>query len=273
MPRLTHSQSFAAATEAVPAAGLAQAGHRPGIDQRHAAFFHELDAYTEYWDVYHPETRGRFYFGDGTEPGLLARLIPREGRPPVFLAWTRMALGSGSVSAFADAVRAPETAEAIVEVDALLAQIFATHFGAAEYPGTAEDYLHAIFRFATNQLPPATERDARIADDDPRKPTAGRHRLEGDLMWFAWALVLEGAQILAGNDGGDARRRLMLAGIASGCPADFAWRGHRRTRPDYQADDATAALLRARGIQWTADFAAAAQEVYALFRIREWGTE
>jgi hypothetical protein len=45
-------------------------------DVRHVGFFHELDAWTEYWDIYHPETRGRFYFGDGSEPGLLTRLLP-----------------------------------------------------------------------------------------------------------------------------------------------------------------------------------------------------
>lgn len=62
--------------------------------RRHAAWFHELDAWTEYWDVYHPETKGRFYFGDGAgERGLLTRFLPREQCPPAFLAWTRMATG------------------------------------------------------------------------------------------------------------------------------------------------------------------------------------
>jgi hypothetical protein len=241
-------------------------------DKRHVGFFHELDAWTEYWDIYHPETRGRFYFGDGSEPGFLTRLLPRDGRPPVFAAWTRMALGQGPPSAFADAVLTPETADAVVQIDALLARVFATHFGSADNPAVREDYLNAIFRFATNQLPPATERDARIADDDPRKPTARRHTLDGDLMWFAWALVLEAAALLSGTDAGHTRRSLMLSGVASGCPADFAWRGHRRTRLEYGANDATAALLHKRGVAWADDFAGAAREVHALFRIREWGS-
>jgi hypothetical protein len=266
-----HSCPASADIESVD--GLAEPDAGTELDRRHAAFFHELDAWTEYWDIYHPETRGRFYFGDGTVPGLLNRLLPRDGRPPVFVAWTRMALGGAPESAFAEAVRAPATAEAAAEVDALLARIFAAHFGDPNDANVRDDYLHAIFRFATNRLPPARERDARIADDDPRKSTAGRHRLEGDLMWFAWALVLEAAQLLVGADVGDARRSLMLAGIASGCPSDFAWRGHRRTRPEYRADDATAALLRERGIAWAGDFAGAAREVHALFRIREWGSE
>jgi hypothetical protein len=91
-------------------------------------------------------------------------------------------------------------------------------------------------------------------------------------MWFAWALVLEAAELLSGTDAGHDRRSLMLSGVASGCPADFAWRGHRRTRPEYVADDTSAALLHARGLEWANDFAAAAREVHALFRIREWGS-
>jgi hypothetical protein len=241
-------------------------------NERHVGFFHELDAWTEYWDIYHPETCGRFYFGDGSELGLLTRLLPRHGRPPVFVAWVRMALGQGPSSAFADAVLAPETVAAVVEIDALLRRVFTAHFGSADNPAVREDYLNAIFRFATNQLPPATERDALIADDDPRKPTAGRHRLDGDMMWFAWALVLEAAEVLCGTDAGHTRRSLMLSGVASGCPADFAWRGHRRTRPEYGANNATAALLHERGVAWADDFTAAAREVHALFRIRESGS-
>ena len=33
--------------------------------RRHATFFHELDAWTEYWDVYHPETNGHLLPGKG----------------------------------------------------------------------------------------------------------------------------------------------------------------------------------------------------------------
>src|ERR1700742_876089 len=92
----------------------------PGAEMRHVAWFHELDAWTEYWDVYHPETRGRFYFGDGNaEPGLLTRFLPRDRRPPAFAAWTRMALGLDDGARFADEVRVPAVAAAVMEVDAL----------------------------------------------------------------------------------------------------------------------------------------------------------
>jgi hypothetical protein len=239
--------------------------------RRYAAWFHELDAWTEYWDIYHPETRGRFYFGDGvSEAGLLNLFLPRDRRPPAFVAWTQMALATGSAEAFAAAVRVPEVTQAVLEVDSLLTRLFSKHFGDASDPVICSDYIEAIFRFATDSLPPAAERDARIADDDPRKSTAGRHTLDGDLMWFCWSLHTEAAYLAGGPD---ARRRLMLAGVAMGCPVNFAWRGHRRTRAEYRADANTASLLRSRGLQWAGDFTAAQAEIHALYRIREWGTE
>jgi len=239
---------------------------------RYAAWFHELDAWTEYWDIYHPESRGRFYFGDGnTETGLLTRLLPSAKRPPAFVAWTRMAQGSSPIAAFAAEIRIEQVASAVMEVDALLARLFDKYFGDGSDTRVQEDYLTAMFHFATDTLPPATERDSRIADSDPRKRTAGRHTLDGDLMWFAWSLQVEAAHILVGDDEGHARRSLLLAGVATGCGANFAWRGHRRTRTEYLPDAGTARLLRQRGMKWVNDFEAAAVEVHALYRIREWG--
>lgn len=245
--------------------------------RRYAAWFHALDAWTEYWDLYQPASRGRYYFGDGAqEPGLLSRFLPRERTPPVFTAWKRMALKAAPRADFLQTLAEPAVAEAIGEVDALLARLFAAHFGSAQPPATRADYLEGLHRFAINTLPPAPERDARIAADDPRKPTAGRHTLEGDMMWFGWALHAEAALALPPpaferEPDARARQRLMLAGVACGCAAQFAWRGHRRTRPEYRPDAATAAHLRTRGLAWAGDAEAAAAEVHALFRIREWG--
>jgi hypothetical protein len=247
----------------------------PSAGRRYAAWFHELDAWTEYWDIYHPETRGRFYFGDGDgEPGLLTKLLPRERRPRVFVAWTQMALGAASAEEFAAEVRVPEVAAAVMEVDELVRGMFGRHFGEATGPGVREDYLEALFRCATDTLPPATERDAKIPEGDWRKPTAGRHTIDADLMWFAWAFHLQAAQVLDGESKERARRALQMAGIATGCAANFAWRGHRRTRPEYRAKDAdTVRVLRERGMEWAKDFEAGAKEVHALFRFREWGHE
>jgi len=244
--------------------------------KRYVRWFHELDAWTEYWDIYHPESRGHFYFGDGNEErGLLTRFLPRDRRPPPFVAWTRMALSRDAASAeeFVREVNVPEVASAVMEVDALLAQLFNKHFGDASEKGVAVDYLDAVHLFATNSLPPATERDARIPADDPRKSTAGRHTLQGDIMWFAWSLHTEAAYAIVGRDQGHARRTLFMAGVATGCPADFAVHGHRYTRHEYLSQKNLATYLHERGMNWANDFEAAAEEIHALYRIREWREE
>lgn len=253
-------------------AAIGRSLHREEAVRRWVAWFHELDQWTEYWDVYRPETRGRFYFGDDAdEPGLLTRFLPRATKPPAFTAWTKMAWGTGSRTEFTAAVREPAVTEAVLEIDALVDRLFVAHFGDARDPAVQLDYVEAMFEFAADTLPRATERDARIPADDPRKPTAGRHTLDGDLMWFAWALHTEAAHEIVGADDRHARRALLLAGIAVGCPVNFAWRGHRSTRREYKRDAVTAALLHARGLRWANDFDTTRREIHALYRIREHG--
>jgi hypothetical protein len=244
------------------------------LEQRWVAWFHELDAWTEYWDIYHPETRGRYYFGDGRgEEGLLTRFLPREQFPPAFLAWKRWVCSRRVDNSFVEEVRSASIASAVMEVDALVGRLFRKHFGNAADPTVQADYLEAMFRCGIDSLPPATERDARIADNDWRKRTAGRHIIDGDIMWFAWALHLEASFLIAGLDEEHQRRALQMAGIATGCPANFAWRGHRRTRSEYVPGEQAANLLRQRGLRWATDFEAGVGEVHALFRIREWAHE
>jgi hypothetical protein len=240
----------------------------------YAAFFHELDAWTEYWDLYKPQTLGRYYFGSGDTPGLLHLLVPRHSVPPVFSAWKRYAL-SGERDAFVAAAREPSVAAAVTEYDQLVCEILARHFGDARDPAVRADYLAAMHHFGTDTLPPATGRQARVPPDDPRHRTSGRHTIDADMMWFVWALHLEAAHLVSDPSGAPARA-LLLAGVATGSAANFAWRAHRRTRPEYLAGTGyerimTANLLRQRGLAWAVDLTAAADEVHALYRIREWG--
>lgn len=240
---------------------------------RYVAWFHELDAWTEYWDIYHPETKGRFYFGnEKDEDGLLTAFLPNRAYPPAFRAWRAVALKGDppSQELFVRELSRPTVAAATHEVDGLLRDLFSKHFGEASSREVCRDYLQAMYLFATDTLPAAHEREARLPLGDPRRRTAGRHTLDGDIMWFGWALHLEAAQHLCGGEG-SSRRALMMAGVASGCPANFAWRGHRRTRSEYPPEPSTRALLLERGQAWAKDFQGAAAEVHALFRLREWG--
>jgi hypothetical protein len=256
------------------------AGLKPAIgglvdaSNRYAAWFQELDAWTQYWDIYHPETNGRYHFGNGTtEPGLLRKFVRYEQRPPIFNAWVRMALALDSRRKFIEEARAPEVAAAVLEVDRLVSRLFKTHFGDANDPRVQEDYINAMLCFGCDMLPPATDRAARFSDSDLRKGAAGRYAMELDLVWFSCALHIEAVHAVFGVDEDHARRSLMLAGLAVGCSADYVWRGHRQTRPEYSKDFQTAYLLRNMGMEWADDFAAGAKEIHALFRIREWGKE
>jgi hypothetical protein len=235
------------------------------------AFFHELDAWTEYWDIYHPESRGRYYFGEGDEPGLLGHLVPRVATPPIFAAWKRRALGLDKTSEFVTFAVETDVANAGHEYDGLVAGIFGRHFGDAGNQSVRIAYLQAMHRFAVDSLPPAAERLDRLAPDDRRRRTAGRHTIDTDMMWFVWALQLEAAQAAWPDSEHRQLRALLLAAVATGCSANFAWRGHRRTRPEYRADLATEQLLLERGLLWAADFDMAATEVHQLYRVREWG--
>src|ERR1700732_560662 len=112
-----------------------EAGLKPAMGalveaaNRYAAWFHELDAWTQYWDIFHPETAGRYHFGNGTtEPGLLRRFLRREQRPPIFNAWVRMALSLDTREKFVEKARVPEVAAAVLEVDRLGAGLFARQF-------------------------------------------------------------------------------------------------------------------------------------------------
>jgi hypothetical protein len=255
-----------------PGRGLSGTGQDDA--SRYAAWFHDLDAWTEYWDIFHPESKGRYYFGDGhDEPGLLPAFMPHHSWPAPFTAWTAVALRSAPRPSFGQAVHVPAVADAITEVDILVGRLFARHFGDAADANTQNRYLEAIHLFAIDALPPATHRHALVPEGDHRKRTAGRHTLDSDVMWFAWALHLEAAQLLASPRDGSAasRRALMMAAVATGCAANFAWRGHRRTRPSYRADDDTARHLRTLGLGWANNFETARAEVHALYRIREWG--
>ncbi|MEO8830017.1 hypothetical protein [Lapillicoccus sp.] len=246
----------------------------PADGSRYAAFFHELDAWTEYWDIYHPETHGRFYRGDGSKRGQLDLFVPASaGLPPVFVAWKRRALGQDLADDFSRLAADEPVASAALELDDLVCRVVRAQFGDPAEAAVRADYLRAINGCATDTLPAATERASQVSPGDLRQRTAGRHTIEGDMMWFVWALEVEAATAAAGPDR-VARcdlHALALAGVATGTAASFAKRGHRRTRPEYRDDDATRLLLQERGARWAQDVDAAATEVHELFQIREWG--
>jgi hypothetical protein len=191
----------------------------------------------------------------------------------LFATWKRVALDLDPSRTFEEMARQADVESAIGEIDRLVGGLFDQYFGDAEDPIVKADYLSAMLAFATDSLPPASERYELVPAGDPRKRTAGRHTLDGDLMWFVWAAQLDASTVCARGDRERARRNLLMAGVVAGCSANFAWRGHRYTRSEYVTDRDATDLITRRFQAWTDDFTAAALEMRMLYRIREWGPD
>ena len=246
----------------------------------YAQYFWELDSWTEYWDLYHPETHGCYYFGDTDHTGYLRTFLPspQRRRNPVFDSWKILAIYSGGEAnpelneRFEAQARQPQVVEAVLAVDELVRRVVRTHFGKAG-PLDALAYLDAMERFGKDTLPECPERFERVPENDFRKTSALHHTIEGDVMWFAWAVHLECAELVAPPDpDAHAVRSLLMAGVVQGCSFDFATRKRCRTRREYASGDAAAWLgIWSRARECSLDFSRGAKEVRELFRIREYG--
>jgi hypothetical protein len=263
------------ATSELVEAWVADAGpKRAGTE--YTAYFFELDAWSEYWDIYKPETRGLYHFGDGSTPGYLSAFLPGPGRPraPVFDAWKAYALSSriperdpAARLHFEELARQPEVTEAVLAVDLLVTGLLVEHFGDGNGGFDRDAYFDALERFALDTLPGCPERYALIPDDDGRKASSPTHQIAGDVMWFAWATHLECTELVSEEP--SSARALLMAGIAFGCSMDYAFRGRGRTRAEYRSRDGAAwARIWERGRETAGDFERAAADVRELFFIR-----
>ena len=252
--------------------------------EKYAKYAWELDAWTEYWDIYHPETKGCYYFGSTEHAGFLNQFLPSPsgGRSPVFDAWKSLALCSADEphvpalqERFQSLLRQTEVSEAVSAVDELVRRLLRSHFADERGELDPYAYLDAMERFGKDTLPECQERFDRIADDDPRKSTSLHHTIEADVMWFAWALHLECAQLVAPPDAAaGAERNVLMAGIALGCSFDYAVRRGYRTRKEYRSDQPGSwARIWSRSLECASDFAKGVGEVRDLFRIRTFGDQ
>ncbi len=254
----------------------------------YAAYFRDLDSWTEYWPFYRPESKGRYFFGDGAgEEGLLGRFFPNRNTPqgdePLerWQEWAKFGTDADDdpyLTSLMEAIGDVEVKEALYEVDALLGRLIVEHF---EFDGAidGEAYIDCVENFARDQLPPDQDRFERVPEGDPRKDHSLYHTMDGNSMWFNWVGHLECTSLLKAQedteDEGLAVRTLAMAGICLGCPMDYVFRQRSRTRSEYRLDQPkrTQELLRSRARIWRLDWNAAAKEARALFKIREFGEE
>jgi hypothetical protein len=247
-------------------------GFNPPMDDVSATFFTELDAHTEYWDVYDAVPDGRYY--------ALVRVAA-----PALAAW-RSLVGSTSPKdrdraelALKDSLDDDTVADAVVTLDRLMISLAAKHFPGAERGVDPEAYLNVVEAFARDVLPPDEDRLKRVTDlgdpEDQRLQHALRHRMDGSTLWFTWAAVVDAAEMVDEGHGTDERREihaLMLAGCAAGSAFDYVFRsspGNPRgvTRPVYRADEPTLVDLREAARAWAADMGQARDNARDLARI------
>jgi hypothetical protein len=245
---------------------LQQVPPPPGDLEKYAAFFRDLDSYTEYWDLYRPETNGRY----------MDAAIATFGAP--LQSWTAYALKENSAQAPAllaklkAALAVAENAQALRTIDELLLMLLQRHFpGPAEGQIEAGAYVNAVEGFARDVLPPDPDRLARTPSDDSRYAYAGRHRMDGAVMWFNWAGVLDCVDLLDGDAAFTPHRTVQIAAAAFGSAMDYAFRGQvgfrGKTRPEYKPDEPTVVLLRSQVKSWIADGTLARGQARELFRI------
>ena len=230
--------------------------------ETYAAFFRDLDSFTEYWDVYRLDTNGRFM-----------NAVTEHIFPKVLAPWRDYALATGPEKALRReallaVLRQQPVSEAVVLIDQLQAELIGTHFGEPTAPG-GNGVLEAQLAFGKDTLPLDPDRDSRLGTSDPRKPFAKFHRMDGAVMWFNWAAHVESAALLEAETGPRmAARTLLMAGICGGSAMDFTFRdGRLPTRSEYKRDEATERLIRAKTETLSTNWTAAVAELHDLWRI------
>jgi hypothetical protein len=246
-----------------PAAAVAEAAD-PELE-RYSRFFSDLDSYTEYWDLYRPELRGKYM----RYVGVVFNGVLRE--------WFEYAVKEKTAAAqqlwatLTQHVAAAPTAEALRELDDLQRRLLEQHFPAADGRIDSESYLKAVEAFARDVLPPDADRLSRTPEDDSRHDYAGRHRMDGPSMWFSWAGVADCVTLLPAEATPAPHHALLVGAAAFGSAMDFTFRGQAgvrgKTRPEYRPDEATATRLRNDVRVWIQTQEAARAQATELYRI------
>jgi hypothetical protein len=181
--------------------------------ERYAAFFRDLDSYTQYWEYYRPELNGHFMN--------LAINVLFPGPIDAWESFARdenTAQGPASLQRLKNAITDPDAADALRQIDTLLRQLLETHF-----PGHGSDaldidaYVEAVEAFARDRLPVDDDRLRRVGGggDD-----VSHHRMDDPSMWFKWAAGADCAAMLEGEAGLTLVRAVYIGAAAFGSAMD-----------------------------------------------------
>jgi hypothetical protein len=242
--------------------------------ERYSAYFRDLDAVTEYFDVYgHPQNEflmpkvGK-YFGRDSEPGRRKALniwrayaiIPDDDPTK---AQERQALEQELAHA--------DVASAIRDVDAVLLGLVRKHWS-SQNGVDREMMLDALLRFGADRLPDDIDRLNRVKAQNPeddRLPNAQNHRMDSLIMWMNWMGHVECAVLLDSPQHADhGLRTQLMAALGLGYSADCVFRNRGQTHQEYYGADGESRMWR-KSLLLTNDFDKARAEAHVLAQLRE----
>ena len=254
-------RDFATASAARPAPhGLGLAAAPTEGAERFAAYFRDLDSYTQYWEFYRPELNGSYM-----------NLIVGVLFPGPVDAWETFARVESTaeapqaLAALKESIAAPAHADALDQIDALLRDLLNEHFpGQGQEAFDVDGYLAAVGAFARDRLPVDENRLARVGGggDD-----VSHHRMDDPSMWFKWSAAVDCPSMALNPAVVAPMHGLYLPGAVFGSAMDCVFRARGRTRPEYHGDAATEKLLREQARQWARDGNLARAQVRDLYRV------
>ena len=238
--------------------------------QTYFDFFVDLDAHTEYYNVYDANPDGKY----------MNAII--QYMKFIWQDWMEYATleaeqeGKDALNRLKQELLNNTTKDNLILTNTLMKMLIEKHFGDTTGKIDIEAYFDAVEKFALDILPEDIDRFNRITDpNDFRKVHSKYHRMDGEQLWFIWAGQNEWSSFIDNNvnEFGEIRR-LQLAGAIYGVCLDYTFRDDRSanakkipTAKGYKKDERTLNLLRKRAVNWYNDFSLAVKECHELIQI------
>lgn len=233
-------------------------------------FFVDLDAHTEYYDVYDVSPDRKYMNAINQYMGF------------IFTDWMEYATlenepeGREALNRLKQRLLNNTTRDNLILTNTLLKSLIEKHFHDATGKIDIESYFDAIERFSLDIYPEDIDRFNRIkTPGDRRKDYSKYHRMDGEQLWFIWAGQNEWSSLIDNNTSefGDVRK-LQLAGAIFGVCIDYTFRDDRSPKAkkvpavkNYKKDERTLSLLRKRAVGWYSDFNSAVKEIHEIVQI------
>lgn len=235
--------------------------------ETYADFFRDLDAHTEYWREYMPDSNGRW----------MKSAVNVMGTMDLWGEYAQFSYLEDGDDYFEDLVEYvsnnSQLKDDIRVVDELLVGLARKHFSIdGVFDGFA--FIDAFEHFGLGSLPQDPNRDEiHIVGNHP-EGEAIEHRMDSTSMWFFWAMQVELSFLIATDTDEDHEIRThYIAALCTGAPMDFVFRNdsareeqNRKTKPSYTATEGTRKRIRSKSKRIRNDWSKAIKELHTLFQ-------